>query len=281
MGVTATIINGTAGAQLILSGAEGLDNEISLSSSVGSLSSLLSETRPALNAEFTINGIAASSSTNKASVLDGITLDLSQTGSSNFTVVADFQEKMSASLESFIKSYNDANTLMRSLGSYNTTTKVAGALQGSSLLRDLQNSTRGLVFNTTLGGSSALQRLSDIGVAVATDGSLSLDKAKLASALANSPTDVANLVSKVGTEFNSAIERFTGSNGTIKIASDSADGMLKELSKRSEVLERRLEIIETRYRKRFTALDSLISNMTSTSSFLSQQLAGISAQRNN
>ena len=35
----------------------------------------------------------------------------------------------------------------------------------------------------------------------------------------------------------------------------------------------RLEGIEARYRKQFTALDTLISGMTSTSNFLEQQLA--------
>ena len=39
-----------------------------------------------------------------------------------------------------------------------------------------------------------------------------------------------------------------------------------------ETLSRRLEDVERRYRSQFTTLDTLISNLTATSNFLTQQL---------
>lgn len=280
MGVTATIINGTGGAQLLLSGEEGLDNTITLSSSTGSLNSIFAQTQATQDAAFTLNGIAATSTTNKASVLDGVTLNLAQTGATNFTVAADYVEKMTTALNTFIEAYNAANSSMKSLGAYNATTKVAGALQGNSVLRDAQTQTRNLVFGITSGGSSSYQRLSDIGVTVGTDGSLSLDSSKLSSALTAAPADIATLLSKVGSEYSTTLEKFVGLSGTIKIATDSANTMLTELSNRSEVIERRLVTIEARYRKQFSALDTLISSLNSTSSYLTQQLASLSGSNN-
>lgn len=281
MGVTATIVNGTNGAQLLLSGSEGLANEITLSSTTGSLSGLFTETQPVLDAEFTVNGIAAQSSTNAASVIDGITLNLTQTGSTTMTVSADYQTKMTSALNDFITAYNDANTSMRTLGAYNATTKVAGALQGNNVLRDAQAQTRNALFSVTSGGTSSYQRLSDIGVSVGVDGSLSLDATKLSNALTDASGDVASLLSNIGTEFNTSLERFVGTSGTIQIATDSANTILTELTKRSDAILRRLDVVEARYRKQFTALDTLIAGLNSTSSYLTQQIASLTNSNSN
>lgn len=120
---------------------------------------------------------------------------------------------------------------MTTLGAYNATTKVAGTLQGNSLLRDARQETRSLVFGTTVGGTSAYQRLSDIGVSVGTDGSLSLDTTKLNKALASDTVSVATLVDKVGTAFNTSLDKVVGTSGKIKIATDSANSMIDQTSK--------------------------------------------------
>lgn len=273
MGVTATIVSGTSGAQLVLNGEEGLDNQITLG---GNLAAIFSHPVVADSAEFSLNGIAATSNTNNAStVLDGVTINLAKTGSTTLNVAAEYSTKLTSSLNDFIKAYNDANSTMTTMGAYNATTKTAGALQGNSVLRDAQTETRSLLFNTTAGGSSGYQRLSDIGISVGTDGSLSLDSSKLSSALAADPASVATLVGKVGDAYNSSMEKIVGLTGRLKIATDSANTMLKELTKRQDAIELRLTDIEARYRKRFSALDTLISNLNSTSDYLTTQLASL------
>lgn len=273
MGVTATIITGSAGPQLILTGEQGLDNRITLG---GNLAGQFSQTATADSATFTVNGIAATSNTNVASkVIDGVTVNLTQIGSTTLTVAAEYSTGLSTALNSFIKAYNDANSTMSTMGAYNATTKVAGVLQGNSLLRDARTETRSLLFSTAVGGTSAYQRLSDIGVSVGTDGSLSLDTSKLNKALAADMGSVATLVDKIGSAFNTSLETMTGTSGKIKIATDSANSMIKELQKRADAIQLHLEKIETRYRRQFSALDMFVSSMTSTSSYLTQQLANL------
>jgi flagellar hook-associated protein 2 len=46
------------------------------------------------------------------------------------------------------------------------------------------------------------------------------------------------------------------------------------------VLEARMQLIQERYLKQFTALDALLSQLQSTSTYLSQQLQGLSQLAN-
>lgn len=274
MGATATIVTGSAGAQLVLTGATGLDNRITLN---GNLTSMFTQTATGDSAAFTINGIAATSNSNSVgNVVDGVTLSLTKANATTtLTVSAEYSTNLSSALNNFIKAYNDANSTMASMGAYNSTTKVAGVLQGESVLRDAQMQTRSLIFGTAVGGTSAYQRLSDIGVSVGTDGSLSLDSSKLNKALAADTTSVATLVDKIGDAFNTTIDTMVGTSGKLKIATDGANAMLKDLTKREDALQLHLTQIEARYRKQFTALDSLVSKYNSTSSYLTTQLANL------
>lgn len=65
------------------------------------------------------------------------------------------------------------------------------------------------------------------------------------------------------------------STGPLTIRTDGIDRSIKDIGSRREVLGRRLQDVEARYRARFTALDTLISSMTTTSNFLQQQLANL------
>lgn len=275
MGVSATIVNGTDGPQLIFSGQEGLDNEITLS---GQLATQFEQSVSAQDAKFSINGIAATSSTNTASgVLDGVTINLAKEGTTTLTVAAEYSTNMTSALNSFITAYNAANSTMTTMGAYDATTKTAGALQGNQVLRDSQTSVRNLLYNTTTGGTSAYQTLSDIGVTVGTDGSLTLNSTKLESALAADPDAVATLVTKIGESYNTELEKTVGYSGRIQTATDSANTIVKDLEARQEALALRLETIEARYRARFSALDTLISSLNTTSSYLTQHLASLTS----
>lgn len=288
IGLTATIVNGTNGSQLVLTGKDGSDQTFYLSGLDGfeydpestDPSADFPTVRTALNAEFTLNGISASSPSNTVTnVLDGVTLTLAkQTApgeSTTLEITRDNSTKLKEAIEAFIKAYNDAASTMKTQGAYNPETKVAGALQGNSLLRDTQATMRALMFNTTAGGSSTYQRFSDLGISFAADGNLKLDAGKLEAAIAADATGVANLVSKVGNAYNQSIERVIGLSGSIKISTESMNKMIRDLDKRQEAIELRMTTIEARYRKQFGALDTLMSNMNKTSSYLAQQLANL------
>nr|MCH9639289.1 flagellar filament capping protein FliD [Betaproteobacteria bacterium] len=56
---------------------------------------------------------------------------------------------------------------------------------------------------------------------------------------------------------------------------DGINSKIEDINTQREVLSRRLDDVETRIRNQFTALDTLIASMTTTSDFLRQQLANL------
>ena len=295
-GVSATIVTGTNGPQLVLTSLkEGTDNVMRLSGLTGTDAgnfnfdplapavSTFSETaaggRTASNAAFELNGIAGTSSTNAVTgVLDGVTLNLIKANVGTPTTVTVSQNTttgLTSALQAFVKAYNDSNSTMGGLGTYNATTKIAGALQGESSLRTAQGQVRSLLFGTTGDSASAYQRLSDIGVSVAKDGTLSLDTTKLNTAITSDFAGVANLVAKIGDTYNKTLEGIVGTTGSLVSATTGVTRMIKDLTNRQNVLSDRLTRIEASYRKQFTALDTLIASMNKTSTYLTQQLANL------
>lgn len=80
-----------------------------------------------------------------------------------------------------------------------------------------------------------------------------------------------------GTQLTSLLSGFLGSAGAISSATDGINRSIKDIGKQRDILNDRLFDTEARYRAQFTALDSIVSNLNNTSSFLSQQLAALTA----
>ncbi|MGH8807770.1 MAG: flagellar filament capping protein FliD [Noviherbaspirillum sp.] len=77
-------------------------------------------------------------------------------------------------------------------------------------------------------------------------------------------------------QLNKLAEGFLGSSGVIGGRTDGLNKTIKDIGKQNTAIQARLADIEARYRKQFTALDVAIGRMSSTSSYLTQQLAQIS-----
>lgn len=71
---------------------------------------------------------------------------------------------------------------------------------------------------------------------------------------------------------------FLGAKGLIAGRTDGISASIKTITKQKEDFGLRLGDIEKRYRAQYTALDVSISKMSQTSSYLTQQLAALSAQ---
>ncbi|NEX62705.1 flagellar filament capping protein FliD [Noviherbaspirillum galbum] len=77
-------------------------------------------------------------------------------------------------------------------------------------------------------------------------------------------------------QLNSLITSFLADDGTLTSRTDGLNTQIKNLENDKTRLQDRLTVIEQRYRDQFTALDNLMSSMTKTSSFLTQQIAALS-----
>ncbi|MBL0207798.1 MAG: flagellar filament capping protein FliD [Propionivibrio sp.] len=287
-GVSATVINGTAGKQLVLvSDTVGSDQNITLSGIAGlsydgpgGNTDQFTELQAAQGSKFKLNGIEISANSNTISTaIDGITLNLlkkSETDVATTLTVSRDNSSLEAGVNALVKAYNDFNTTANSLGSYNATTKVAGTLNGDSTLRAAQSILRSAVGNALAGLTDAtLKRLSDIGVSMQKDGSLAVNSTKLSAAIKTNLTGVANLVAAYGSIFKTATDGLVGTNGSITTRTAGINTSIKGLGKQSEAIVTRLALIEARYRKQFTALDVAVGQLKQTSDYLTQQLANL------
>lgn len=224
MGVTATIVNdgGDSPYRLALTvNATGKTNSLKISVDAGgdpALAALLghdpsknagqgfSETAAAQNAEFKVDGIAVSKTTNAASdVISGVNLNLTKTGGPTTITVARDTAAATTAITSFVTSYNTLAQNLRDAGAYNATTKTAAILNGESALRSVQTQVRAILNTPIAGGDSAYTLLSQAGVSFEKDGLLTLDSTKLQKAMEKNFSGIAGMFASVGKPSDSLI----------------------------------------------------------------------------
>lgn len=297
-GVSASLVDNGSGVHLALaSSATGTENALRITSvdddgnntDAAGLSRLiydassggtsrLTEKVAATDATLKVNGIDIVSSSNTITgAIDGVTLILNKTNVGEPTKITVSQDYTSArtAIESFVKGFNDATKALRDLSAYNATTDKASTLQGEGTVLALKNMLANAVTAEVTGGIS----LSSIGISVQKDGSLAINSEKLTAALENGNAKTLFVGTEASTglsdRFSKLIAGALDSGGVLAGRTQSLNDSVKSLDARREVLNRRLEMVEARYKAQFTALDSLISSMTTTGNFLTQQLANL------
>jgi flagellar hook-associated protein 2 len=123
------------------------------------------------------------------------------------------------------------------------------------------------------------QTLASIGITTQKDGSLLLDNAKLTASLNSNFDEVAKLFggeNGVATRLSDALTPRLAADAEIDVRSKRLNQQSVDLQKKQATLDTRMAEVEARYKKQFNALDSLLSQLQSTSSFLTQQLSSIS-----
>jgi flagellar hook-associated protein 2 len=79
----------------------------------------------------------------------------------------------------------------------------------------------------------------------------------------------------VGRAINDAITGFNTTNGSLKSAQDGLSQSLKDLSTQYTEEQSRINDTIARYRTQFTNLDLMVSQMNSTSAYLTQQFSAL------
>lgn len=74
---------------------------------------------------------------------------------------------------------------------------------------------------------------------------------------------------------NGFLDTYMGTKGDLNLRADQLNTQVKQLSKVQDSIDTRGASIQARYLKQFTALDVLLTQLTSTSNSLTQQLAGL------
>jgi flagellar hook-associated protein 2 len=165
----------------------------------------LTETSAAQSAALTVNGIAVTSQTNSVNgAIEGVSLDLVKTGSGTLNV-ANNTASVKSSVDAFVKAYNDLNSTIKKLTSYNSESKQAGILLGDSSVRDIEAQLRKMLSSPATGSNSTLKTLRDVGISISKEGTMSVDSSKLSAAMTKDLSDVGALFSSVGKTTDSLV----------------------------------------------------------------------------
>lgn len=284
-GISATLVHGVDGARLVLgSQATGAGKDIQATVTDGALDAGdFSVQQAAQDAIVLISGVEHHAASNVIEgAIDGVILTLKSVNAGETTrldVMAD-RAAVLANVRKFVGAYNSMQGQLTALGKYDATTKIAGPLQGDSLLLGISNGLTRDATNRVAGLTGQYDSLAAIGITTDVNGQLTLDEAKFDKAFAAEPEGVAALFGGsegVAARLSKRIE--SALSGTSAIA--ARDRQLAETQRRiqtdTERLNQRMASVEQRYIKQFTALDTLLSQLNSTSKYLNQQLESIAS----
>ena len=76
-------------------------------------------------------------------------------------------------------------------------------------------------------------------------------------------------------QLNTLITSFLATDGLLDSRTEGIQSRIEGIGDQKEVLDRKMEALELRYRNQFNALDSLLAQLQTTSDFLTQQLASL------
>lgn len=290
-GVQATVLTSNDGQYLsVSSNKTGAANAVSLTFSEGGsdlqdLAASLEERTPAADAQLTIDGLPITASSNKITdAVPGLTLDLRTEGSSTVTVSGDAATSRKL-VQDFVTAYNAAVTAINTATQYNAETNTPSGLTGDAQMRSAAGQLRSVLGN--LLGELAGQGLDTKALGIQTkgypsaDGTLTFDTSKFDATLAASPEKItAAFTGEDGFagKLLDAVGSYVGTDGAFTKRTNSLNAQIKDVATRRAALDLRMESVGNRYKAQFVALDSMIAQMNTTSTYLTQQLAALAAQ---
>lgn len=289
-GVTASIVNGTDGARLVLRGADGAESSIRMTvadddgnnTDAAGLSALaydpaaaagagrnLVQSQAAQDAQFTIDGIALTSASNKVTgALDGVTLQLRQ--QTTEAVMLDISTDTAAvrkNVNDFVNAYNALNRLLQSQTQADPGGANRGPLQADSTAVSLLNGLRTML-RGSVAGLAEPASLAAAGIALQRDGSLQIDEKRFGP-LAENPAQLAALFSQAGegeargfgVRFKSWAQALTGTEGLLAARTDGLQRTIDANRKQQDAAGERLARTEARLRAQYQRLDSQMTTL--------------------
>lgn len=294
-GITATIVTSDAGAELIFTAKEGgasniftmsvtddADNDNADDAGLSQLDQAFSTIQEAgLDSIVKIDGATITSDTNVVKdAIQGVTLTLKETNIAapkKVTVSVDTLAA-DAAVRSFVNGYNTVFQSINNLSQYNgEDSPIQGTLIGDATLRSIEIQVRRTVNTFVSVTGTGFSTIAQLGIKTNDQtGLLEIENSKLTEALTNNFDAVgelfANSTDGVAKRMDEVLELYLKSGGVLDNKTDGLNDSIDLINEKREDLERKLQKMETRLLSQFIAMDTIVANLQSTGSFLTQQL---------
>ena len=300
-GVTATLVSDSGQSRLMLrSATTGAENAFQIQASgdagiaalaytPGTTGGGMTTAQTAQDARYAIDGVQLSAPTNTIeNALDGVNLSLQKVSATPVNVsIASDQKSIRDAVDKFVAAYNSLDATIASLTKYDQTTKVAGNLQGNSIVVGLRNKMRDLVTQTVTGGNYGT--LNSIGITLQRDGSLKVDDARFNAAAAN-PSNLRTLfvgsrqsaeTTGIAARLGDFVSSTLGVDGAVTNALETLNSRKTNNQRQQDDFSDRLTQLQARLVKTYSALDAKLASLQSLSASLTSSLAGLTNLNNN
>ena len=289
-GVSASLISVDSGTQLILtSNKVGASNTINVTATDDAPadgfdltrldSANLTNLQPASDAIIKVDTQTVTRDNNTFSdVISGVTFTLNgaQPGTSETLSIETDATAINDDIKSFVTNYNTLVGVMKGLSNYDISTKVAGPLNGDSVVRGIENSLRAARDTIVSGGD--FSNLSSLGITLDDTGSLKINASELDANISGNLSDVKQFFSSsngIAQSFTNSLSGYLEDDGIIDTRRDGLQSRLDGIDDSREKLDRRMAALEARLQAQYTAMDILVSQLRSTGSFLENQLQNL------
>jgi flagellar hook-associated protein 2 len=236
--------------------------------------------RHAQNAKMLVDGVEISSSTNQFdNQVSGIKLTASKlseqkedgTWVTNQLSISEDRESFSSFAKDFVSKFNSVLTTCDKLYAKNTYTDGknqydGGDLAGDSLCTSIKSLIKGSIGNYV---SSSGKTLYDYGISLDSKGVLTIDDDKLQSAAADNYEQFISVFQDLSDSIDKKLDVYTKTRtGVLAQRSDSAKNSIADYDKRLNNIDNYLANYESMLRKKYTNLDKMISDMSSSMSYI-------------
>lgn len=288
--------------QLVLTADSGTDNQMTISvAGDNKLNDLLAydsttgsgnmkQLVGAQNALLKVNGIDIERPNNTITdAPQGVTLSLTKEVTDARITITKNNDKAAEAIKGWVDAYNSLLDTFSTLTKYTAVDPGAeaqdtsnGALLGDSALRTIQTGIRAQFSNGANDG--VFKTLGEIGITTdGTSGKLKIDDAKLKKALEDNTAATRQLLvgdgqeTGITTKIATEVKGYLADDGIIDVAQDNINATLKKLTKQYLAVSNSIDDTVARYKAQFTQLDTMMSKLNNTSSYLSQQLTAMSS----
>jgi flagellar hook-associated protein 2 len=292
--VSATIVNADDGSHLILTSEKtGSSNTITVTQSGGDggLASIeydplnglnaMTELSAAQDAHLRIDGFDVINETNSISgAVEGVAIDLVNAvpGQSVVLEVRNDKEVVRQTVQDFVDGYNALVDTFKKLTSYDPANNVGGPLLGDSTARSLSYQIRRELSTAVKDIDAAFSTLSQVGIELQLDGKLAINDSVLADTLDEDFNRFGSLFATTdgfAVRLSDLMGQYLDTDGTLETRTAGLKAQIEDIDRQREALNERLSSLQERLFRQFNALDSLLGQLTQTSSFLAQQLGNL------
>jgi flagellar hook-associated protein 2 len=292
-GVSASILTTSAGARLVLSGTKtGANNTITVTQAGGdgglaslvydpadtTVTSTLTQTQPAADAAFTVNGYPATSPSNQvSSVISGVTFNLLKptvVGTPTTLTVGSDSTGAQTSIGTFVTALNGLLSSIQTLTSYDPTTQTAGPLLGNATIQSFQSQLSKILGQVQSGITSGPNSLAALGIGANAAGTYSSNATTLGNALTGSLDSVTKLLSGptgIATQLNKFVNSYSQAGGLIDTITKGLQSSLTDNAKQLAALNARMKIYSATLTAEYNAMDSAVALLKQTQTYLTQQ----------